>query len=147
MQVHIEVPIGELADRISILQIKMEKIHQEEKLKHVSLDLSQLLGVLYNLRVAKFCSRCNKIQSGAWDQLTQLAGELRSLNLKIWDIEDKIRSLEKSQDFGPEFIATARAVYFTNDERAAVKKKINDLFGSDISEEKSYTNYAPSTNS
>jgi len=140
MQVHIEVPIGELADRISILQIKMEKIHQEEKLKHVSLDLSQLLGVLYNLR-------CNKIQSGAWDQLTQLAGELRSLNLKIWDIEDKIRSLEKSQDFGPEFIATARAVYFTNDERAAVKKKINDLFGSDISEEKSYTNYASSTNS
>jgi len=136
MQVH----IGELADRISILQIKMEKIHQEEKLKHVSLDLSQLLGVLYNLR-------CNKIQSGAWDQLTQLAGELRSLNLKIWDIEDKIRSLEKSQDFGPEFIATARAVYFTNDERAAVKKKINDLFGSDISEEKSYTNYASSTNS
>jgi hypothetical protein len=128
-----EIPPGEIIDRITILQIKMEQITDEQKLGHVYADLLQSLGVLD-------CLRC-QVTELKWDQLSPLMNELRGLNQQIWDIENNIRRLEKIQDFGEEFIQTARSVYFTNDKRANIKKQINKLFDSDIQEEKSYEEY------
>lgn len=133
MRVQINVPPGELVDRITILQIKVDQINDEDKLKHVVADLYQSQAVLEALHATT--------DGYTWDKLVLLQGQLRLLNQKIWDIEDNIRRLEKIKDFGDEFIQTARSVYYTNDERAAVKKQINELFQSDISEEKSYANY------
>ena len=136
MRLQIEVPPGELADRITILQIKMEEIKDDEKLVHVNADLNQSLAVLDILR--------RSVGGLVWDQLEPFMEELRELNKRIWDIEDNIRMLERVQDFGQEFVQTARSVYFTNDKRANVKRQINELFNSDIREEKSYTEYGHS---
>ena len=137
MRLQIEVPPGELIDKLTIVQIKTDKIKDREKLKSVRADLLQLTKVADKLH--NWCIGNN--QHDKWDKLTPLAASLRELNGKIWDIEDKIRALEKNNDFGDEFIETARSVYFTNDARARVKKQINELFDSDIKEEKSYTDY------
>jgi len=133
VRLQIEVPPGELADRITILQIKMEEIKDDVKLQHISADLNQSMAVLDTLR--------RSVGGPIWDRLEPLMEELRELNKRIWDIEDNIRMLEKMHNFGQEFVQTARSVYFTNDKRANVKKQINELFDSDIREEKSYTDY------
>lgn len=133
MRVQINVPPGELADRITILQIKSDRIKDEQKLKHICTDLLQSETVLEALHTTT--------TQQVWDKFVALKGRLRELNEEIWDIEDNIRRLEKEKDFGDEFVRTARLVYYTNDSRAAVKKQINELFQSDISEEKSYTDY------
>ena len=119
---------GELIDKITILRIKSERIADEAKLKNVRTEL----GIL-NETLAK--------DVPASDELTRLDGALQSVNEELWVIEDDIRDCERAGDFGPEFIRLARAVYVTNDKRAALKKEVNLLVGCHIVEEKSYAAY------
>ncbi len=119
---------GELIDKITILRIKSERIEDEAKLKNVRTELDIL-----NETLAK--------DVPASDALTRLDAALQAVNEELWVIEDDIRDCERNGDFGPEFIRLARAVYVTNDKRAALKKEINLLLGSDIVEEKSYAAY------
>ena len=126
--VMIEVGPGELIDKITILRIKSERIADEAKLKNVRTELDIL-----NETLAK--------DVPASDELTRLDGELQKVNEALWEIEDDIRECERKGDFGDDFIRLARAVYVTNDKRAALKKEINLLLGSTIVEEKSYAEY------
>ncbi|MFT6461485.1 DUF6165 family protein [Maricaulis maris] len=119
---------GELIDKITILRIKSERIEDEAKLKNVRTEL----GIL-NETLAK--------DVPASDELSRLDAALQSVNEELWVIEDDIRDCERAGDFGPEFVRLARAVYVTNDKRAALKKEINLLLGSNIVEEKSYAAY------
>ncbi|WP_366511512.1 DUF6165 family protein [Maricaulis sp.] len=119
---------GELIDKITILRIKSERIADEAKLKNVRTELDIL-----NETLAK--------DVPASEELTRLDTALQAVNLELWVIEDDIRDCERNGDFGPEFIRLARAVYVTNDKRAALKKEINLLLGSNIVEEKSYAAY------
>ncbi|WP_323762486.1 DUF6165 family protein [Maricaulis sp.] len=119
---------GELIDKITILRIKSERIGDEAKLKNVRTEL----GIL-NETLAK--------DVPASDELSRLDAALQAVNEELWVIEDDIRDCERAGDFGPEFIRLARAVYVTNDKRAALKKEINLLLGSNIVEEKSYAAY------
>jgi len=119
---------GELIDKITFLRIKSERIEDEAKLKNVRTEL----GIL-NETLAK--------DVPASDELTRLDAALQAVNEELWVIEDDIRDCERAGDFGPEFIRLARAVYVTNDKRAALKKEINLLLGSNIVEEKSYAAY------
>lgn len=126
----IMVPLapGELYDKISILEIKDRKIEDEAKLRNVRLELEAL--------------RARRDEAITHDQvLEDLFGQLKGVNQKLWDIEDDIRDCERNGDFGETFIELARAVYFTNDRRAAIKKEINLHLGSKLVEEKSYAAY------
>jgi hypothetical protein len=124
------VPIspGELIDKITILEIKSQRMTDAAKLHNVRTELS-LLGDTW--KASPF---------SATDISEEWAG-LRDVNAKLWDIEDRIRDKERDGRFDPEFIELARAVYFTNDERAAIKKRINTRLGSSLVEEKSYADY------
>ena len=124
----VEVSPGELIDKISILQIKSERIADPEKLVNVRYQLDLL-------------SKTRDEALAASDRLTELEQELKTINEALWVIEDDIRDCEAAQDFGPKFIELARAVYKTNDRRAAVKKALDELFGSAVTEEKSYKDY------
>ena len=126
----IRVPIspGELLDKITILRIKSQRMSGAEKLKNVRLELQML--------------------QETWDASAyarvDVEAEVRALmavNERLWVIEDDIRDLERAQDFGAQFIRLARAVYFENDERAAIKRRLNLTLGSTIVEEKSYREY------
>lgn len=127
------VPIspGELIDKLTILQIKSERMTDEKKLANVRLELKLLSDTWSASDYAKV-----DIQA-EWS-------ELKRINTALWDIEDEIRDEERNQRFGDQFIKLARAVYFTNDDRASVKRQINDKLGSTIVEEKSYANYKTS---
>ena len=125
----VDVGAGELIDKITILEIKSERINDAEKLVNIRHELEVL-------------SKTREAQMRDSQELTQLATQLKQINEKIWEIEDDIRECESRKDFGQEFIELARGVYHTNDKRAAVKKQINLLTGSDIIEEKSYTDYS-----
>ncbi|MEM9347998.1 MAG: DUF6165 family protein [Planctomycetota bacterium] len=127
--VTIEVGTGELIDKITILEIKAERITDEAKLVNIRHELAVL-------------TKTRDEQMKGTQELTGLSTELKSINEKIWDIEDDIRDCESRKDFGEAFIKLARGVYHTNDKRAAVKKQINLLTGSGIIEEKSYTDYS-----
>lgn len=117
--------IGELIDKITILEIKADNLTNNEQLDHVRHELSVL--------------RLLKVKNGlVGNALERLEAELKTTNLKLWDIEDRVRAHETRQDFGPAFVELARQVYQTNDKRAALKKAINILFNSSIIEEKSY---------
>ena len=116
---------GELIDKISILEIKAERITDPEKLKNVRAELHALLEA----RDASIFDT---------EGLAPLAAELRSVNDALWDIEDQIRDCERAGDFGQRFIDLARSVYQQNDRRAAIKRRINERLGSEIIEEKSY---------
>jgi hypothetical protein len=120
----VPVSIGELYDKITILMIKSERIADPVKLANVSRELELLRAVEAGLegRVAA----------------APLVDELLAINRTLWDIEDAKRAHERRQDFGPAFIELARQVYLRNDRRAAVKRRINDLMGSTIVEEKSH---------
>jgi len=124
------VPIspGELIDKITILEIKSQRMTDAAKLHNVRTELSLLSGTW---QASPF---------SATDIGTEWAG-LRDVNAKLWDIEDRIRDKEREGLFDAEFIELARAVYFTNDERAALKKQINTRLGSALVEEKSYADY------
>ena len=119
---------GELIDKITILEIKFEKI----------LDVSKRMNVGRELEALSISLEQNIIIS---TELAALKLNLKKVNEVLWDIEDDIRSCERKSDFGPIFVQLARSVYFQNDRRAAFKKEINVLLGSDIIEEKSYAKY------
>ncbi|SDL75246.1 hypothetical protein SAMN04488568_10236 [Maricaulis salignorans] len=119
---------GELIDKITILRIKSERIGDDAKLKNVRTELALLNETLAS-------------DVPASDALSRLDAALQAVNEELWVIEDDIRDCERDGDFGAEFIRLARAVYVTNDKRAALKKDINVLLGSNIVEEKSYAAY------
>jgi len=121
----IEVSNGEIVDKLTIIEIKLSRIKDENKLVNLKKEFEELNGSV------------NKIISK--DDI--LYKRLYEVNLRLWDIEDKIRELEKNGDFGDEFVKTARAVYFINDERSEIKKEINISTGSELIEEKSYEDY------
>ena len=120
-----EISAGELIDKITILEIKKEKITNIEKLKDVDKELLSLKNTLN-----KFIPDQNKINN--------LKDDLKNINLKLWDIEDGKRSAEKSNKFDEKFIQLARNVYKFNDDRAKIKLAINNALGSNIKEVKSY---------
>jgi hypothetical protein len=125
-----KIPIswGELFDKITILQIKLENITSKSALENVEQELKKLQSIL-----TQYCLKTM--------ETTQLEGELRQINQQLWDIEDQIRDKERNNSFDDEFIQLARSVYITNDERSRIKRKINDMFGSELVEEKSYAKY------
>jgi len=123
--IHVEIGAGELMDRATILAIKNERIADPAKLANVRRELLALEPARSSLL-------------SAFPALGALEAELKAINETLWDIEDAIRRCEAQSDFGPRFVALARAVYKTNDRRAEVKKKINLLSGARIVEEKSY---------
>jgi hypothetical protein len=127
---NIEVPIapGELIDKITILEIKRERIAEAAKLTHIQNELALLAAV-----------RDDRLPKSV--ELSRLSADLRKVNESLWHIEDEIRECERRQDFGPRFIELARSVYHENDWRANLKREINTLFGSTISEQKSYAPY------
>ena len=124
-KIYAEISAGELVDKITILKIKKEKITNKEKLIEIKKELDSLTNT-FNKSIKKNIN------------LDALTKELKNINLKLWDIEDKKRELEKKQGFGKEFIELARNVYKFNDERAKIKLKINEALGSNIKEVKSY---------
>ena len=124
----VEVSVGELLDKISILEIKKEKIKDTDKLIFINdeyLVLTKQLDKNISLK----------------DELKKLYVELKAINAKLWDIEDNKRLCEKNSDFGENFVKLSRDVHFLNDDRAKIKLAINDKTGSKIKEIKQYTNY------
>ena len=124
----VEVSIGELLDKISILDIKKDKIKDETKLEHI-LNEYKILKEEYD----------NKVKND--EKLSKLYTSLKEINSKLWVIEDEKRLCEKNADFGDEFIKLSRDVHFLNDERAKIKLEINIHTGSKIKEIKEYTKY------
>ena len=120
-----EISVGELIDKITILEIKKEKISNKEKLIEVNKELISL-----NETLKKSINDESKILS--------FKNDLKNINLKLWDIEDGKRSAEKNNKFDEKFIELARSVYKFNDERAKIKLEINNALGSNIKEVKSY---------
>ena len=124
----VEVSVGELLDKISILEIKKQKIKDPEKLKFISNEHSILRDQLEK-----------NIKSD--DKLEKLFQDLKIINAKLWIIEDNKRECEKNKDFGEKFIKLSRDVHFYNDDRAKIKLEINNHTGSTIKEIKEYTSY------
>ena len=124
----VEVSIGELLDKISILEIKKEKIIDAEKLKFINNEYNILKEQLDN-----------NIKTD--EKLNKLIKSLKEINAKLWVIEDDKRMCEKNSDFGEKFTKLSRDVHFFNDDRAKIKLEINNYTGSKIKEIKEYTNY------
>ena len=124
----VEVSVGELLDKISILEIKKEKIKDPEKLKFI-IDESKILNKQLDLNVTLN------------EEIKKLYKELKKINLELWNIEDEKRMCEKNLDFGKEFIRLSREVHFLNDKRSNIKLDINNKTGSKIKEIKEYTKY------
>lgn len=120
----IEVSIGEVLDKISILAIKLDKIEDEDKLKNIQKE---------------FISLTSQVTSDMY--LDKLYMRLCQVNQKLWNVEDKLRDHERLNNFNEDFINLARSVYKLNDERARIKKEINVKYGSELIEEKSYQEY------
>ena len=123
--IHVPISIGELIDKITILEIKKDKL-KNLKLKNILKELSFLRAVL---------------EKNSIFIPDEIYFQLKSINLKLWDIEDKIRIKEKNKAFDNEFIELARSVYLNNDRRSETKKELNIMFNSEIIEEKSYEKY------
>ena len=123
-----EISVGELMDKISILEIKQKNLKDKEKIKIVSKELESL-----NSSFQK--------DVHITDQIKSLCEDLKKINTKLWNIEDGKRDCERNGDFGEKFIKLARSVYIENDQRAKIKNKINRLSGSNISEVKSHEEY------
>ncbi len=130
MSIVIPVSAGELLDKISILQIKEARIEDPAKRANVQRELALL-------RAAWQASPAAAVDVGAE------CAQLERINAALWEIEDAIRACEQARRFDARFIELARAVYQTNDRRAAVKRRLNEKLGSALVEEKSYTDYAP----
>lgn len=126
--VMVKVAPGELLDKITILQIKEERVKDEAKLTNIRHELAELQNV-----------QTSEVPQS--DELSRLFAELKAVNMRLWDIEDDIRDCERNKDFGPKFVELARSVYFQNDQRAKLKRQVNELLGSEIVEEKSYQAY------
>jgi hypothetical protein len=126
MRVVAEISVGELSDKVTILEIKSEKMRDSRQLRNVEIEL----GALSEHRMAL---------SERYPRIRHLVAELREVNRLLWDAEDEIRRHERRSDFGEAFIELARSIYRTNDRRATLKRRINDLTGSEIVEEKFFT--------
>lgn len=122
----VEVSVGEVVDKVTILDIKREKVKAQDKLVNIRKEFD----LLYK-----------KMQTIGLSDDSEFYQQLKTINLKLWHIEDDIRIKEAKAEFDQEFIELARSVYFVNDERASVKKNINVQFGSDLVEEKEYVDY------
>ena len=122
----IEISIGELVDKVSILSIKMQKITDEEKLANIRKEFEILSNSMETIGITA--------ESGEFKRL-------KAINLVLWDIEDKIRLKEARKEFDDEFIQLARSVYIQNDQRFELKSKINRSHGSELVEEKEYVDY------
>ena len=123
-----EISPGELLDKISILEIKIEKVKDKNSLEEIKKEYKIL----------------KEIQTSSieiTDKIKDLFQSVKNVNVKLWNIEDKLRICEKNKDFGKRFIELARSVYFANDERAELKSKINKILKSNIREIKQYDNY------
>jgi len=121
----IEVSNGDVIDKLTILEIKLEKITDATKLKNIRKEYDNLSMNGNNIL----------------DKNDSLYLGLKEVNLKLWEIEDRIRDFERKKDFGRAFVETARMIYFSNDLRAKIKREINIKTGSDLIEEKSYEDY------
>ena len=123
-----EISVGELLDKISILEIKLKNIKDEQKIKIISKELESLnYSLKKDVRIT--------------DEIKSLYEDLKKIIIKLWSIEDGKRDCERNGDFGEKFIQLARSVYIENDQRAKIKNKINKISGSNISEVKSYDQY------
>ena len=122
------ISLGELIDKITILRIKFNKINSNEAQKNIRLELEKLEQIL---------NKTMLIDSN----LKNFEIKLSNINQSLWDIEDQLREKEKEKKFDKKFISLARMVYYKNDERAKIKRIINKSFGSELVEEKSYTQY------
>ena len=128
MNVNVEISIGEFFDKITILEIKKERITNPDKLVNINNELDGLNRLLTQLPFSR-------------RDVEDEVSELRSINETLWEIEDDIREKESKKEFDEKFIELARAVYITNDKRSDVKRDINIRLGSDFVEEKSYEDY------
>ena len=128
MQLQVPVSVGEVLDKITILQIKLAHISDANKRVNIQNELDALLPLVAS-------------DDFTTDEMQGLMAELKSVNEALWDIEDDIREKEAAKSFDAEFIKLARAVYVTNDKRAEIKKQINLATGSALIEEKSYESY------
>ena len=128
MEITIRVSPGELLDKITILEIKSERVDDVAKLENIRHELSTLEASWNDTNSER-------------DDLRDLRRELREINEILWDIEDHIRKHESARRFDDQFIELARQVYITNDRRAVVKRRVNELLGSPIVEEKHYAPY------
>ena len=128
--VSVPVSFGELIDKITILEIKSERMSDPAKLANVRAELDMLQATW------RGAPESRQDVSDGW-------AALKAVNARLWVIEDDIRECERRQDFGAEFIRLARAVYFENDERARLKRVLNERLGSRLVEEKSYRDYRP----
>ena len=124
--VKVDVSIGELIDKATILSIKLEKIGDPEKLKYVEKEFRLLKEKMVEIGI---------------DEQSEPFQRLREINLALWDIEDRIRMKEAEKRFDDAFIALARSVYFNNDKRADIKREINLRYGSELVEAKEYVDY------
>ena len=124
----VEVAVGEVADKISILRIKSSRLRDSAQLMNVRAELETLERAWHDTVQAS-------------DAMTSLCDQLAEVNESLWEIEDEIRRHEAAGDFGASFVELARSVYITNDRRASLKRSINELSGSRLMEEKSYEQY------
>lgn len=129
MKIKIEISVGELLDKLSILKIKKVKIEDSQKLLEINKELKFLQ------ETADVIRKTNE------EEFDKFLSTLVSINTRLWDIEDEIRVYEKESNFNEKFISLARDVYFTNDERFDCKNRINKFFGSEVNEVKEYVDY------
>ena len=129
MKILAEISVGELFDKITILNIKLKKINDPEKLKNIKTELEVLI------------EQSNKIILDNKEALNKNVQKLQEINEELWDIENIKRECEANKDFGKNFIKISRDVHFKNDIRASIKKEINLLTNSNITEEKEYSKY------
>jgi hypothetical protein len=123
-----EISAGELLDKISILEIKLDKIKDKENLQEIDKEYKSL-------------NETKKFHLEITPDIQNLFTQLKDVNIKLWSIEDEKRMCEKNKDFSKKFIELARSVYINNDKRAKIKSEINKLLGSNIKEVKKYVNY------
>jgi hypothetical protein len=128
LEITVEISPGELLDKLTILQLKLERISDPAKLANVQIEYATLL-------------KLKNAVLGEGEKLDRFFEDLLATNGEIWDLEDSIRDCERTRDFGSRFIDIARLVYRTNDRRAIIKKNINIYMNSRIVEEKSYSDY------
>lgn len=129
MIIYAPISIGEIIDKITILEIKAQRIKDPEMLKNVNSELELLSEILANAGTLS-------------EEVSRIIGELKVVNKKLWDIEDGKRECERLKNFSYDFVELARSAYLTNDRRSQLKKKINEKTGSDLIEEKLYKGYA-----
>ncbi len=123
-----EISAGELLDKISILEIKLDKVKNKNSQEKINIEYKMLIKARdSNIKIT--------------EKIKQLIKDIKEVNLNLWNIEDKLRVCEKNKDFGQEFVQLARNVYFNNDKRAKIKSEINELLGSEIREIKQYVDY------